>query len=177
KVGQVLLHQQCGRSEHRHLLAGLCGNERRAHGDFGLAEADVAAHDAIHGALAAQVGEHLLDRLRLILGLLEREGVGEGLVVGLADRQCESLLGLAPRLRRRSWRARAPNSCASAITAIGGAVSVRPSRSGATVSASRAVPATNASQPGTMATWWRCARSISCSTSRRPAESAGRREV
>ena len=42
----------------------------------------------------------------------------------------------AARLRRRSWRARAPNSCASEMTAIGGAVSVRPSRSGATVSAS-----------------------------------------
>ena len=81
--------------------------------------------------------------------------------------------GSAARLARvRSWRARAPKSCASAITAIGGAVSVRPCRSGATVSARRAPPAANASQLSTVFTSWAWARSISCSTSRRPGESA-----
>ncbi len=79
----------------------------------------------------------------------------------------------AARLRRRSCRARAPNSCASETIAIRGSVSVRPPRSGATVSARRRVavregiPALHRARPRDP-----CPRSISCSTSRRPGESA-----
>ncbi len=75
EVGQMLLHQQRRRRQHRHLLARLRGDEGGAHGDLGLAKADIAADDAVHRARTGQILEHLADRLRLILGLLERKGV------------------------------------------------------------------------------------------------------
>ena len=81
-------------------------------------------------------------------------------------------VGDAPAHAARSWRARAPNSCASAITAIGGAVSVRPCRSGATVSARRACRRRTHPSSRRRSPRGACARSISCSTSRRPGESA-----
>jgi hypothetical protein len=62
----VLLRQQRGRHEHRDLLAGLNRDEGCAQRDLGLAEADVAAHDAIHRLAAAEIGDDLLDRLRLV---------------------------------------------------------------------------------------------------------------
>ena len=62
----VLLRQQRRRHEHRDLLAGLDRDERRAQRHFGLAEADVAAHDAIHRLAAGKIGDDLLDRLRLV---------------------------------------------------------------------------------------------------------------
>ena len=54
-------------------LPALTGDEGGAQRDLGLAEADVAADHAIHGLAGAQVGEHLVDRLRLVRGFLERE--------------------------------------------------------------------------------------------------------
>ena len=48
---EVLLGQQRGRHEHGHLLAVLHGLERGPDGDLGLAEADVAAHQAVHRRL------------------------------------------------------------------------------------------------------------------------------
>ena len=50
EVGQMLLHQQRRGRQHRHLLARLRGDERGAHRDLGLAEADIAADDAVHRA-------------------------------------------------------------------------------------------------------------------------------
>ena len=104
EVREVLLHEQRGRREHRDLLAGLCGDERRTHRHFRLAETDIAAHDAVHGALSREVREHLADRLRLVLGLLERKGVGERLVIELAHRERESRLCLAPRVQIEQLR-------------------------------------------------------------------------
>ena len=100
----MLLHQQRRRREHRDLLAGVHGDERGAHRHLGLAEADVAAHDAVHGPLAGQIAEHLADRLRLIGGLLEREGAGERLVLELRQRQGEARLRLAPRVQVEQLR-------------------------------------------------------------------------
>jgi hypothetical protein len=71
----------------RHLLAGLHGDERGAHRDLGLAEADVAADDAVHRLLGPGRSSTLRDGLGLVGGLLEREGVGERLVLELAQRQ------------------------------------------------------------------------------------------
>ncbi len=45
---EVLEGEHGGRREHRHLLVVADGLERRAHGDFGLAVADVAAEQAVH---------------------------------------------------------------------------------------------------------------------------------
>jgi hypothetical protein len=44
----VLLGEQGGRYEDRHLTAAVHRNKGCAHGDFGLAEAHVAAHQAVH---------------------------------------------------------------------------------------------------------------------------------
>ena len=105
----MLLHEECGRREYRHLLAGVRGDERGAHRHLGLAEADIAAHDAVHRAIAAEVGKHLPYRLRLVLGFLEWEGVGERLVVELAHRERESRLGLATRMQVEQLRGHIPN--------------------------------------------------------------------
>ena len=51
----VLLREQRRRHQHRDLLAALHGDERGAQRHLGLAEADVAAHDPVHGLRRAQV--------------------------------------------------------------------------------------------------------------------------
>ena len=99
KVVGVLFGEQRGGHEHRDLLAGLRGDERGAHRHFGLAEADVAAHHAIHGLLAGEVLQHLADGLGLVGGLLEREAARERLVFQLALRQRRPALRLALRVQ------------------------------------------------------------------------------
>ena len=73
----VLRHQQRRGHEHGDLLAVLHRLERRAHGDLGLAVADVAADQPVHRYDATHVGLDLLDRAELVGGLVEREGVLE----------------------------------------------------------------------------------------------------
>ena len=70
---QVLLHEQRRRRQHEHLPTRDRDQERRAHRDLGLAEADVAADQPVHRLLAREILQHLVDRAALILGL----GVGE----------------------------------------------------------------------------------------------------
>ena len=77
---EVLAAQQGCRSDDRGLLAGQGGDEGGAQGDFGLAVADIAAHQAVHGRGAGEVGEAVVDGARLVLGLGERKTRGEGLV-------------------------------------------------------------------------------------------------
>ena len=52
----MLLGEHGGRHEHRDLPALGHGLERRAQRDLGLAVADVAGHQAVHGPAALQVG-------------------------------------------------------------------------------------------------------------------------
>ena len=47
--------------------------ERRAQGDLGLAEADVAAHEPVHRPRRLEILLDRLDRARLVLGLAVRE--------------------------------------------------------------------------------------------------------
>ena len=61
KVSKCWRHENGGRSEHRHLLAVAERFEGRAHGHFGLAEADVAAQQAVHRVRALHVLLDLLD--------------------------------------------------------------------------------------------------------------------
>ena len=70
---EVLLDQQRRRHEHRDLLAVLDRLERGAHGDLGLAEADVAREQAVHRDRLLHVGLDLVDRLQLVGRLGERE--------------------------------------------------------------------------------------------------------
>ena len=78
---EVLLGQQCGRHEHRDLLAVGERDERRAQRDLGLAEADVAADEPVHRLARDEILDHRLDRAGLVGRFLEREPRGEGLVV------------------------------------------------------------------------------------------------
>ena len=85
EVGEMLAHQQSCRRDHRDLIAAHRRDERGAQGDLGLAEPDVAAHQAVHRLARLQIVEHVGNRPVLIVGLLIREAVDErGItVVGL----------------------------------------------------------------------------------------------
>ena len=112
----VLLGEQRRRHEHRDLEPRLHRDERRAQRDFGLAEADVAADDAVHGPRALEVCEHAVDRRLLVLGFLERELQYEPLVARFVELE----LGARPRralcvevqAARRPCRALAGRLCA-----------------------------------------------------------------
>ncbi len=77
----VLLGQQRGRRQERHLPAARDGDEGGAQGHLGLAEADVAAHQPVHRARADHVLDHRVDGGVLVGRFLEAEVVGELLVV------------------------------------------------------------------------------------------------
>ncbi len=77
----VLFGQQRGGRQDRHLLAAVHGDERRAQRDLGLAEADIAAHQAVHRPRADHVLDDGVDGGALVGGFLEAEAGGEGLVV------------------------------------------------------------------------------------------------
>ncbi len=82
----VLLGQQRGGRQEGHLLAAGDGDEGGAQRDLGLAEAHVAADQAVHGA-AGVIMSWITAWMaaRLVGGFLEAEVVGEGLVVGRAS--------------------------------------------------------------------------------------------
>ena len=81
---EMLKREHSGGREHGHLLAVAQRFERGAHGDFGFAEADVAAQQAVHGMRRFHVALDLLGGAELVLGLGELEGVFEfALPVGI----------------------------------------------------------------------------------------------
>ena len=69
----VLLGQQRGGHQHRHLLAVLHRLEGGPDGDLGLSEAHIAAHQAVHRVALLHVTLHLGDRHELVGRLLVRE--------------------------------------------------------------------------------------------------------
>ena len=77
----MLARQQRRRHHDGDLQAVHGGDERGAQRDFGLAEADVAAHEPVHRPARAEIVEHRVDAGRLVLGLLVGEARDE-LVVG-----------------------------------------------------------------------------------------------
>ena len=79
----MLLGEQRRRDEHRHLLAGLHGDEGGAQRDLCLAEAHVAADHPVHGLARLHVGEHLVDGCGLIGGFLETKSRLEAAIVRL----------------------------------------------------------------------------------------------
>ena len=74
---EVLFGQERRRHEHRDLLALHHGLEGRADRDLGLAEADVAADQAVHRLGLFHVLLDVVDRDELVAGLLMREGIFE----------------------------------------------------------------------------------------------------
>ena len=79
----LLLGEQSGGYQHHYLPAGLYGRERGPHRDLGLAEAHVAADDAVHRLGAGQILEYLADGIGLVFGFLERKCAGERAVFAL----------------------------------------------------------------------------------------------
>ena len=73
----VLEGEHGGRRQHRDLAIVVDRLERRAHGDFGLAVADVAAQQAVHRRRRLHVVLHVDDGVHLVFGLAELEGVFE----------------------------------------------------------------------------------------------------
>ena len=69
----VLLGEDRGGHEHRHLPPALHRLEGGADGDLGLAVAHVAHEEAIHGALALHVALHVVGGLALVGRVLEQE--------------------------------------------------------------------------------------------------------
>ena len=59
--------------DNRHLLAGNCGDKRRAQGNFGFAETDIAANQLIHRFAACQIIHHGFNGRKLVFGFLKGE--------------------------------------------------------------------------------------------------------
>ena len=70
---EVLLREHCGGAEDRDLARRHRHPKRRADRDFGFPEADVTTHDPIHRLRLLEVTEHVVDRARLVGGLLVRK--------------------------------------------------------------------------------------------------------
>ena len=71
---RVLVGEDRRRDEHGDLPPALHRLERGAHGDLGLAVADVADEQAVHRPRALEVLLHVLGRLALVGRVLEEEG-------------------------------------------------------------------------------------------------------
>ena len=81
----MLAGEQRRGHDNRHLTARHGDEEGRAQGHFRLAEADVAAHQPVHRPAGAQILEHRLDGVELVLGLLIRKTGGEFVVEAFGD--------------------------------------------------------------------------------------------
>ena len=80
ECAEMLARQKRRRHDDGDLHAIERRHECRAQGDFGLAEADVAAHETIHRASRAQVLDDGIDARRLVFGLFIREARNEFVV-------------------------------------------------------------------------------------------------
>ena len=95
---EVLEAEHGGGREHGDLLAILHGLEGGAHGDLGLAVADVAAEQAVHGLRGFHVGLDVGDGGELVVGLVEVEGVLELALHVVVRREGGADRGLALRV-------------------------------------------------------------------------------
>ena len=78
---RVLLREHRGGAQHGDLLARFGHAKRGANGHFGLAEANVAAYQAVHGARRLEVLENVGNRARLVGGFVECKRCLEGAVL------------------------------------------------------------------------------------------------
>ena len=85
EILEVLFGQQRGGHQHRDLLAIHHRDEGGAQGDFGLAEAHVAADEPVHRLAGLQVEQHGFDGGGLVGGFFETEAGGERFVVVIGE--------------------------------------------------------------------------------------------
>ena len=128
---EVLLGQHGRRRQHRDLLAAQHRQQGRAQRDLGLAVADVAADQAIHGARACMSSSTVSMALRLIGRLLERERLLELAEDGVGGREgvagqrralrveLQQLLGDLARLGRDAPALLEPGLAAQLVEADG----------------------------------------------------------
>ena len=95
----MLLGQQGGGCQDGHLLAAHDGDEGGAQRHFRLAEADVAAHEAVHRFTGRHVLDDVVDGLGLVRRLVEAEAVGEALVVVRREFEGVALAQRAARIQ------------------------------------------------------------------------------
>ena len=100
---QMLLGQQRGGRQHRDLKSGVCSLERRAHGDFGFSESDIAAQQTIHGDRTFHVGGDFAHRSQLILGFLKWKGRRKAPDFRRVGRIGDAAGGDARRLRHQQF--------------------------------------------------------------------------
>ena len=82
---EVLLGQQRGGGEHGHLAAGAGGHVGSAQGHLSLAEAHVAADQAVHRLGRDQILHDGMDGSLLVRRFLEAEALGEGRIAGRVE--------------------------------------------------------------------------------------------
>jgi hypothetical protein len=87
----VLAREQRGRHHDGDLLAVHCRDEGGAQRHFGLAEADIAAHQPVHRLAGAEIVEHRVDDGLLILGLVVGEAGAELLIHAVRHGQARRL--------------------------------------------------------------------------------------
>ena len=76
----MLAREQGGRDDHRDLTAAERRDKGGAQRHLGLAETDIAADQPVHRLARRHVGQRVLDRAQLVVGLGIREAGGEFLV-------------------------------------------------------------------------------------------------
>ena len=85
---KVLLSEQGGGRQKRHLLAARDGDKGGAQSHLGFAKTHIAADQAVHRARADHVLDHRMDGRALIGGFFKTKVVGKHLVVGRAVAKC-----------------------------------------------------------------------------------------
>ncbi len=96
---EMLAGQDGGRAQHGDLLAVHDRFEGRAHGHLGLAVADVAAEEPVHGRGGFHVGLDLADRAELVFGLVVFEGLLELFLPAALRAEGEPLDRFAPGVK------------------------------------------------------------------------------
>ena len=126
----VLLAQHGGRHEDGDLLAGGDRQVGRARRDLGLAEPDVAAHQAIHRTGPAHVRQHFFGGAALVGGVFERKARLELLVARVGRGEFEARQRLARGGHRQQFLGHFLHRPARAALALGPALPAQPVQRG-----------------------------------------------
>ena len=110
----MLLGEQGGGHQQRHLFAVVRREKRGTQCHLGLAEANVAAYQPVHGTRRLQVAQHFVDDARLVGCFFKREGGGKGLVMIVRRREGMPGAALAQRLHFQKLHGDVPGLLARA---------------------------------------------------------------